>query len=177
MFWISTRVIVTPHRSASRWIYVKLTEKKYLLQKLFVDCLSRGECIIERDLGNDVTESSLNVTTNRHTNLRQKLNSIRKIHNIEDSRLRIRDAEIHQRINVRNHVVLRDDLLLSKIKNVFSHINTIRIHRSDTHVPGTICLDILPIHRTCIFDDRNEEVNSRFQYPLHTSQRNRHILH
>ena len=176
MFWISTRVIVTPHRSASRWIYVKQAERKYLLQKLLVDGLSWREGIIERDLGDDVSESSLQITPDTCTNLRQKLNGIRKIHDIEDGRFRIRNAEIHKRINVRNHVILCNDLLLSKIKNVFSHIYTIRIHDGDTHVTIACCLNILPIHGTCILDDRDNEVNSGFQYPLHVSQPTRNIL-
>ena len=60
MFWISTRVIVTPHRSASKWIFVSSSiHAVYLFQQLRVDRFSRREGVIQSDLGNNVTKRSL----------------------------------------------------------------------------------------------------------------------
>lgn len=60
IFWISTRVIVTPHRSASKWIFVSSSiHAVYLFQQLRVDRFSRREGVIQSDLGNNVTKRSL----------------------------------------------------------------------------------------------------------------------
>ena len=60
MFWISTRVIVTPHLSASKWILVSLNSPTVcLFQQLFINCFSRREGIIQGDLGHNVTKRGL----------------------------------------------------------------------------------------------------------------------
>ena len=138
----------------------------HLLKQLLVDGLSGRERIIQSDLGDNVTQRGLRITGDSRFHLSEQLNRVGQILDIESGRLGIRDTEIDEGIDVDHHIILRNDVLLSEVQNVLTHINAVGIDSHDTRRAAGHGLHVLPVHHSRRFHNRNEEVNTRLQCSL-----------
>ncbi len=115
-----------------------------------IDGVAGSQAFIQLQLTDDVPQGGL----------RQLLNGIGQVIDFVDRFDRVCDLEVNQRIDFRDHIVLRYDPLLGEIKNRFAQVHAVFQFVLDHFLPIRPFGDDAPCDITGPVDDGDDDVDA-----------------